>query len=353
MTRHASGPVARPHCLRAAPAAAAPLAPRCGGRPPGCWGWTRGRRSPSTTCHRRWPGCSTSWPHRRSGSVCVARAVQRGADRDAAEELLRRLVDTGVLVDAEGPERVARQRAAAAVIVVGGGRSRPGVAAGLALAGVGGVWVEAARRRRWCRRATSGPVCSTPTADGRPSRRSSTSSGGSRRGRASGRHRPGPRRTCACSPTPSSPNRRGSRHCTATGSRTCPSGCATAPGSSGRWCCPGRSACLAMRGAAPVRPRPRLAGRHGTARRATRPRQMRPRRRQPRRWGSPRCWRALDVAGGGGTAVPPVLGATLELDLATGELLRRPWPAHPDCACGAPPPAQTCGPRAGRGTIMR
>ena len=62
---------------------------------------------------------------------------------------------------------------------------------------------------------------------------------------------------------------------------------------------------------------------------------------------------ALDVAGGRGAATPPVLGATLELDLASGELLRRPWPAHPDCTCGAPPPAQTCEPRDERGTIMR
>ena len=62
---------------------------------------------------------------------------------------------------------------------------------------------------------------------------------------------------------------------------------------------------------------------------------------------------ALDVAGGRVAAAPPVLGATLELDLASGELLRRPWPAHPDCTCGAPPPAQTCGPPDERGTIMR
>ena len=44
----------------------------------------------------------------------LARAVQRGAHRDAAEELLRQLVDADVLVDADEPDRVARQRAAAA-----------------------------------------------------------------------------------------------------------------------------------------------------------------------------------------------------------------------------------------------
>jgi hypothetical protein len=46
----------------------------------------------------------------------------------------------------------------------------------------------------------------------------------------------------------------------------------------------------------------------------------------------------VDIAGGGGTAVPPVLGASLELDLGTGELLHRPWLPHPDCTCGASPP---------------
>jgi bacteriocin biosynthesis cyclodehydratase domain-containing protein len=41
--------------------------------------------------------------------------------------------------------------------------------------------------------------------------------------------------------------------------------------------------------------------------------------------------------------VPPVLDATLELDLAAGTLLRRPWTVHPDCTCGAPR-AETSGP---------
>ena len=41
----------------------------CGGTPRDCSGWIRGRRSRSTTCHHRWPGCWTNSPHRRSGSV--------------------------------------------------------------------------------------------------------------------------------------------------------------------------------------------------------------------------------------------------------------------------------------------
>jgi hypothetical protein len=165
----------------------------------------------------------------------VARAVQRGADRDEAEELLRRLVDTGVLVDAEGPERVARQRAAAAVTVVGGGPLAAGVAAGLGRAGIGAVWVEA---------AADGVVQEGDLGTGLLD----TDRGRSaleavvdvvRRvapGRASGRPRPAPRRTCVCLPTPSCPIPRGSPPCTATASRTCPSVCATASESSGRSC---------------------------------------------------------------------------------------------------------------------
>ena len=58
-----------------------------------------------------------------------------------------------------------------------------------------------------------------------------------------------------------------------------------------------------------------------------------------------------DAAGPGSAQAPPTLGATLELDLAVGVLLRRPWTAHPDCTCGAPPRV-TCGPPDERGTIM-
>jgi bacteriocin biosynthesis cyclodehydratase domain-containing protein len=36
---------------------------------------------------------------------------------------------------------------------------------------------------------------------------------------------------------------------------------------------------------------------------------------------------------------PPTLAATLELDVATGSLLRRRWAAHPECPCGAGSPS--------------
>jgi hypothetical protein len=83
-----------------------------------------------------------SAPADRAG--LVARAVRRGVEARAAEDLLRRLLDAGALVDADGPERAARHRAAAVVAVVGDGRLAAGVAAGLALAGVGTVRVGAA-----------------------------------------------------------------------------------------------------------------------------------------------------------------------------------------------------------------
>ncbi len=262
----------------------------CGDRRPGCWAWTRGRRSSSTTCPPPLARMldELAAPAERVG--LVARAVQRGAHRDAAEELLRRLVDAGVLVDADGPDRVARQRAAA-------GRHRGGRRTGRGRDRHGARTRRRRQRVDRCgrRRRRAGGRSRDRSARRRPrpvgrSRRSWTSSGGSRRERASGRPPAGPRRTCACSPTPSSPNRHGSRHCTATGSRTCPYGCATAPGSSGRWCC--RAARRASDAwsctGAPATPagrpsRPSSSGDPAAA--------VPPRRRQPRRWGSRRCWR--------------------------------------------------------------
>ncbi|MDT7580026.1 MAG: hypothetical protein QOK35_1290, partial [Pseudonocardiales bacterium] len=74
----------------------------------------------------------------------VGRAVRRGADAAAADDLLCRLVAAGALVDAAGPERAARRRAEAVVTVSGDGPVAVGVAAGLALAGVGTVHAAAA-----------------------------------------------------------------------------------------------------------------------------------------------------------------------------------------------------------------
>ncbi|HEX8519650.1 MAG TPA: TOMM precursor leader peptide-binding protein, partial [Pseudonocardia sp.] len=62
---------------------------------------------------------------------------------------------------------------------------------------------------------------------------------------------------------------------------------------------------------------------------------------------------ALDAAaaaprpGAAARAVPPSLGATLELDLAAGTVRRRRWAAHPDCPCGAGRREMRAGPAAG------
>ena len=235
---HRASP-SRPLPAAQAPAAAAPVAPRCGDRRPGCSGWIRGPRSSSTTCRRRWPRCSTSWPRRRSGSVWWPGPCSAGARRDAAEELLA----------AAGRRRGARRRRRAATGRPGSARRRPsswcgggplaaGIAAGLGTrrhrqrvdqADAGGAVQEgdlgtgSARRR-------PGPV--------RAARRSSDVvrrvAPGTSAGPPPARGRAGPvRARRRRRPRPDAASRR----CTATGSRTCPSGCATASGSSGRWCC--------------------------------------------------------------------------------------------------------------------
>jgi hypothetical protein len=74
----------------------------------------------------------------------VERAVSRGADAGQARTLLDRLVAAGAVVDAGHGQRVERHRRASAVLVVAAGPLGVGIAAGLTLAGVGAVHVEAA-----------------------------------------------------------------------------------------------------------------------------------------------------------------------------------------------------------------
>ena len=107
-------------------------------------------------------------------------------------------------------------------------------------------------------------------------RRAAAGPGRSRPVRARRRRRPGPLAA--------------SRPCTATGSRTCPCGCATARGSSDRWCC--RAARRAWRassctGAAAI-PAGRPSRPSSSGSRAGETLRRRP---PPRRWVWPRCWR--------------------------------------------------------------
>ena len=285
----------------------------------------------------------------------VARAVQRGADRDEAEELLRRLVDTGVLVDAEGPERVARQRAAAAVTVVGGGPLAAGVAAGLGRAGIGAVWVEAAADG-----AADGVVQEGDLGTGLLD---------TDRGRSALEAVVDVVRRVAPGTSVGPPPARAAPDLCVLADAVVPDPLRVAAlhrdhvahlpvrlrdgiGVVGPLVLPGRSACLGCvelhrLGRDPGWPAvtAQLVGRHGRGDAAT--------AAATAALGTTQVLRAVDFAGGGGTTVPPVLGASLELDLSMGELLHRPWPPHPDCTCGAPPAARTCEPRSGRGTIMR
>ena len=283
-----------------APAAAAPVAPRSGGRPRGCWGSIRGRRSSSTTCRHRWPACSTSSPHRRSGSVWwPGRPARCGPRRGRGA------------APAAGRRRGARRRRRAGTAwpaAGGGGGQRASGGGPLAVgcrgrAGRAGIGDRAGRGRRgrcWCRRATSAPVCSTPTGDG-PQLEAvidvvrRVAPGHERRAA------PGPRRA-----GPVRPRRRrrtrshaGRRRCTATASRTCPSGCATASESSGRSCFRvarrawGASSCTGA--AATPAGRPSRPSSSDAAAEATRPRRW-----PPRRWAPPRCcvrWTSPAMAG--------------------------------------------------------
>lgn len=281
----------------------------------------------------------------------VARAVQRGAHRDAAEELLRRLVDADVLIDADEPDRAARQRAAAAVIVVGGGRVAAGTATGLALAGVGSVWIDAdadgavqegdlgtglldGDRGRSAIDAVVDVVrrVAPETSAGRPPARAA------------------PDLCVLADAVVPEPTRLAALHRDRVAHL--PVRLRDGTGIVGPLVLPGRSACLGCvelhrcaRDPGWPAVTAQLVGRPGRGSAAA--------AAATAALGVAQVLAALDVAGGRGAATPPVLGATLELDLASGELLRRPWPAHPDCTCGAPPPAQTCEPRDERGTIMR
>ena len=233
----------------------------------------------------------------------VARAVQRGADRDAAEELLRRLVDAGVLVDADGPDRVARQRAAAGGHRGGRRPARGRVPRpGSALAGVGSVWVEAdAGRRGAGGRSRDGSARRRPRTV-RPSRRSWTSSGGSRPGTSVGpatgprragpvraRRRRRPRSHAARGPAPRprrAPARPAARRHRESSGRWC---CRAGRRASGAWSCTGAPATPAGR---PSRPSssgdPAAADAAAAAATAA--------------LGVAQVLAALDVAGGGGAA---------------------------------------------------
>jgi bacteriocin biosynthesis cyclodehydratase domain-containing protein len=295
----------------------------------------------------------------------VARAVGRGAPAGAARDLLRRLLDAGALIDAAGPERVARRRAAATVTVVGGGPVAAGIAIGLALAGIGALFLEAAGAvgtagRDAAAEDADARVClddvGTGLLDADVGRPREEALADAVRRVAPG-VRVGPPRVRAvadvcvladvAAPLPlrvAALHRDRIPHL--------PVRLRDGVGLVGPLVLPGRSACLGCvelhRGARdPDWPAvaAQLVGRcgRGDAAAATAIAAL----------GVAQILAALDATGGGGgpEPAPPTLGATLELDLMAGALVRRVWVPHPGCACRAPL-GQTCGPPEGRGTIM-
>jgi bacteriocin biosynthesis cyclodehydratase domain-containing protein len=269
----------------------------------------------------------------------VARAVQRGADRDVAEELLGQLIDAGVLVDADEPDRVARQRAAAAVTVVGGGRVAAGTATGLALAGVGSVWIDADADG-----AVQEGDLGTGLLDGDRGRSAvdavvdvvrrvaPSASAGRPPVRAV------PDLCVLADAVVPEPTRLAALHRDRVAHL--PVRLRDGTGIVGPLVLPGRSACLSCVELHRCARDPgwpgvtaQLVGRPGRGSAAA--------AAATAALGVAQVLAALDVAGGSGAVAPPVLGATLELDLASGELLRRPWPVHPDCTCGAPRPCRS------------
>ena len=268
----------------------------------------------------------------------VTRAVRRGVEARAAEDLLRRLLDAGALVDADGPERVTRHRAAAVVAVVGDGRLAAGVAAGLALARVGAVQVGAAGGG-----VVQASDLGTGLLDvdrGRP--RTGAVVDAVRRVAPGARvgppaARPVPDLCVLADASAPDPVRVAALHRDVVAHL--PVRLRDDTGVVGPLVLPGRSACLGCvelhrsardpgwpTVAAQLVDRP---GRGGPATAAA-----------TAALGVAQALAALDAAGGqaiDGGGGPPALGATLELDLTGGVLLRRPWAPHPDCTCGAPP----------------
>jgi hypothetical protein len=278
-------------------------------------------------------------------AALVGRAVARGADADVATDLLRRLLDAGAVVDAAGAERAARRRAEAVVAIAGGGPLAVGVATGLALAGVATLYLAG---------GGEGPVRSTDLGTGlldadRGRSRTAALQDVVARVAPAARAGPAPPR-----PAPdlyvladaAAPDAVRVAELHVAGVAHLPVRLRDGTGVVGPLVVPGRSPCL---GCVELHRRDRdpgwpsvtaqLLDREGDGDAAT--------AAATAALGVAQVLVVLDGAtdgrrpgGTGGRPPvggdPPALGATLELDLSAGGLLRRPWTAHPECACGAP-----------------
>lgn len=262
--------------------------------------------------------------------LLVARAVERGATPDSAEVLLRRLVDAGALIDAAIVRRRAERRAAAVVVVVGRGPLTVGIVTGLVQAGIGTVHTD-----------TGGEVRSSDLGTGfvdgdhgqdrldatRTAVRRLVPSGGT----GSPPLRLVPDLVVLADECPQ-PARLAGLHSEVIA--YLPARLRDGIGIVGPLVLPGRSTCLSCvelhRSACDPEwstVAAQLVGRGGRA--------------------DPSCvvatvglataqaLAAVDGAGGG--SAPAALGATLELDVVAGALVRRPWSARPECHCRAAP----------------
>lgn len=278
-------------------------------------------------------------------AVLVDRAVRRGADAGAAVDTLARLLEIGALVDAGPARRRCGRRWAATVLVNGDGPLAAGVVAGLVHGGVGTVHVESA-----------GTVCAadlgTGLLDGDRGAGRAAAITASARALVPGADVGAPPLRLvpdlvvladAQVPDPDLV-----AHCVTTGVAHLPVRLRDGIGVVGPLVLPGRTACLhcldlhrtaldpgwpGVAAQLVARPGPGdPAAVAGTA-----------------ALGTAQALAALD-----GADAPPILDATLELDVTSGSLRRVDWTAHPECPCGGTRhPRATCGaPRSG-GTLVR
>ena len=259
----------------------------------------------------------------------VERAAARGADRAEAELLLTELVASGAVVDAADVQRRERRRAASTVVVQGGGPLAVGLLLGLAAAGVGTVHV-----------VTSGAVLEGDLGTGLVDAdrgRDRASATADALARLDPRARTGPPRqrtvpdlvVLADAGTPD-PLRVAELHTTGTAHLVVR--VRDGVGVVGPLVLPGRTTCLGCieiercaREPAWTAAAAQLVGVPGRA--------------------APACVTAtaglataqalVALDGPDGGTGPPVLDATLELDVDAGTIVRRTWAPHPDCRCGA------------------
>jgi bacteriocin biosynthesis cyclodehydratase domain-containing protein len=270
----------------------------------------------------------------------VGRAVDRGADPAAAQELLSELVAAGAVIDAAGPGRRVHRREQSTVIVQGAGPLTVGVALGLAAAGVGALHV-----------VTSGSVLAADLGTGlvdadRGRGRAAAIAAALERlcpGASAG---PPPQRVAAdlvvlADAGVPDPVRIAELH--AAGSAHLAVRLRDGIGVVGPLVLPGRTTCLGclevQRCAADPAWPSTAAHLVGT-----------PGRAEPEcavataGLATAQALRALD--GAVGASGPPTLDATLELDVHSGTVLRRVWEPQPGCGCGAAPGGMSHGPAA-------